>query len=99
MLDANANTMDRYCFMNVEVTICDEKTDDEILNYTTDLANSQLRRVFAEQMINAYAGGQYSIVVPLKVVLKDPAQVSKKEKRRSSPARRASSAARARPRG
>lgn len=54
----------RYRTMKVDVEIRDMDSDQLIVAYTTDLANYEQRRVFAEQMMNAYEGHQYSIVQP-----------------------------------
>ena len=59
-----------YKTMIVEVDVRDVDTDQTLVAYSTDLANDQMRRVFAEQMSNAYAGGQDSVVVPSKVIPK-----------------------------
>lgn len=54
-----------YMVVQVEVRRCD---NDELVHaYETDLADSMKRRVFAEQMSEAYAAQQYSIVEPLRV--------------------------------
>ena len=63
-----------YKVMIVEVDIYDVESERLVISYSTDLANDQMRRVFAEQMTNVYAGGQYSIVVPSRVIPKDSAQ-------------------------
>ena len=61
---ANAGTHYHFIYMVVWVEIRDNKTDKLIAEYETDLADSQKRRTFAEQMSEAYAANQYSIVSP-----------------------------------
>lgn len=54
-----------YMIVYVEVRRCE---DDALVHaYETDLADSMKRRVFAEQMSEAYAAYQYSIVEPVRV--------------------------------
>lgn len=64
---ANAGTHYPFIYMIVEVEIRCNKTDKQIHVYETDLADSQKRRTFAEQMSEAYAADQYSIVSPIRV--------------------------------
>lgn len=64
---ADAGTPDPYIYMVIRVEIRDDKTDEVIHVYETDLADSMKRRVFAEQMSEAYAAGQISIVSPIRV--------------------------------
>lgn len=63
----NAGTYYPFIYMIVLVEIRDNKTDKLIAEYETDLADSSKRRVFAEQMSEAYAADQYSIVSPIRV--------------------------------
>ena len=63
----NAGTHYPFIYMIVLVEIRDAKTDQIIHRYETDLADSMKRRVFAEQMSEAYAAGQMSIVEPIRV--------------------------------
>lgn len=63
----NAGTHYPYIYMIVMVEIRDQKTDQLIKQYETDLADSSKRRTFAEQMSEAYAAGQVSIVKPIRV--------------------------------
>lgn len=64
---ANAGTHYPFIYMVVWVEIRDNKTDELIAEYETDLADSSKRRTFAEQMSEAYAADQYSIVSPIRV--------------------------------
>lgn len=64
---ANAGTHYPFIYMVVWVEIRDNKTDELIAEYETDLADSSKRRTFAEQMSEAYAANQYSIVSPTRV--------------------------------
>lgn len=64
---ANAGTRCPYIYIIIRVEIRDDKTDEVIHVYETDLADSMKRRVFAEQMSEAYAAGQISIVSPIRV--------------------------------
>lgn len=59
--------------LDVHVEVRDDMTDYLVTEYDTNLANDGERRVFAEQMLNAYSGGQYSIVSPLKVIRRSSA--------------------------
>ncbi|MBP7610182.1 MAG: hypothetical protein KA760_11845 [Steroidobacteraceae bacterium] len=54
-----------YLIVLVQIRRCSD--DALIIEYETDLADSSKRRVFAEQMSEAYAAGQYSIVEPIRV--------------------------------
>lgn len=63
----NAGTHYPFIYMIVSVQIRDNKSDSLIAEYETDLADSSKRRTFAEQMSEAYAADQYSIVVPIRV--------------------------------
>lgn len=56
-----------FIYMVLRVEIRDAVTDQVIHVYETDLADSAKRRVFAEQMSEAYAAGQCSIVEPIRV--------------------------------
>lgn len=60
-----------YDVMQVRVEVTDVN-DNLIAEYTTNLADEGQRRVFAEQMTEAYAAGQASFVYPLHVVAKQP---------------------------
>lgn len=64
---ANAGVTFPFIYMIVDVEIHDNKTDQLVAQYQTDLADSMKRRTFAEQMSEAYAADQYSIVVPVRV--------------------------------
>ena len=64
---ANAGTHYPFIYMIVEVEIRCNETDKLIHVYETDLADSVKRRTFAEQMSEAYAANQYSIVSPIRV--------------------------------
>lgn len=63
----NAGISYPFIYMVVQVEIRDVVTDETIHIYETDLADSMKRRVFAEQMSEAYAANQYSLVVPVRV--------------------------------
>ena len=56
-----------FIYMHVRVGVYDMKTDELIHEYETDLGDSVKRRTFAEQMSEAYAAGQYSVVEPIRV--------------------------------
>lgn len=61
-----------YIYMVIEVRIFD--ADGTLIHeYETDLADSMKRRVFAEQMSEAYAAGQSSTVFPKRVQRRLPA--------------------------
>ena len=64
---ANAGTHYPFIYMVISVEIRDAKTDQTIHRYETDLADSAKRRTFAEQMSEAYAAGQISIIEPIRV--------------------------------
>lgn len=64
---ANAGTHYPFIYMIVLVEIFCNKTDERLHAYETDLADSSKRRTFAEQMSEAYAADQYSIVSPIRV--------------------------------
>lgn len=51
--------------LDVHVEVRDDRTDALVAEFRCNLANDGERRYFAEQMTNAYSGGQYSIVVPI----------------------------------
>lgn len=54
-----------YMIITVQIRRC---ADDALIKeYETDLADASKRRVFAEQMSEAYAAEQYSIVEPIRV--------------------------------
>lgn len=54
-----------FKIMKVRVTVRDAITEETIADYSTNLADEKQRRTFAEQMTEAYAAGQYSIVEPI----------------------------------
>ena len=56
-----------FVYMVLNVQVRDMDTDALIAEYETDLGDSSKRRVFAEQMNEAYANNQYSIVEPVRV--------------------------------
>lgn len=63
---ANGGVSYPFIYMVVWVEIYD--ADDNLVHeYETDLADSMKRRVFAEQMSEAYAAGQQSYVHPIRV--------------------------------
>ena len=64
---ANAGTHYPFIYMILLVEIRDAQTGQLIHAYETDLADSTKRRVFAEQMSEAYAAGQMNIAKPLRV--------------------------------
>lgn len=63
----NAGVIYPFIYMIIRVEIRDAATDRTVHIYETDLADSTKRRVFAEQMSEAYAAGQVSIVEPIRV--------------------------------
>ena len=63
---ANGGKTYPFVYMIVRVEIYDN--DGELVaTYETDLADSMKRRTFAEQMSEAYAAGQSSVVTPVRV--------------------------------
>ena len=64
---ANGGKTYPFIYMIVRVSIFDMATDNLIAEYETDLGDSIKRRTFAEQMSEAYAAGQYSVVEPIRV--------------------------------
>ena len=63
----NGGTHYPFIYIAVLVQIYDMDTDNLVHEHETDLADSIIRRTFAEQMSEAYAAGQYSIVEPIRV--------------------------------
>lgn len=56
-----------YILCVVDVEIYDDATEAHVASARYDLAKPNERKNFAEQMLNAYSAGQYSIVSPLYV--------------------------------
>ena len=56
-----------FIYMVIWVEVRRVEDDKLIHAYETDLADSTKRRVFAEQMSEAYAANQYNVVNPIRV--------------------------------
>lgn len=64
---ANAGVSYPFIYMVIWVEVRRVEDGKLIHAYETDLADSTKRRVFAEQMSEAYAANQYNVVKPIRV--------------------------------
>lgn len=58
----------QYRVLVVAVEVRDARDHSLVAAYTTDLANDQMRRVYTEQTMDAYANGQYTTVTPVRTL-------------------------------